>query len=186
MSLHDRGDGTMEFTDGSEEKALLVCETYSSDENWNGECDLCVIPVTADFLRLYQRKMYHYQSIKGRNSELKDLLWLTFFDYSPSWIAGTGEVYDFLGEELDSSYFTLIMGESVEQFEKLMEGNEQRIEGSTLCVADGSVWYECYVKHTNVKISSYTLQVSIIQMALETLEIENPTDPNLIAVVKGG
>jgi hypothetical protein len=187
MSLHDRGDGTLEFTDGKDsERALLVCETYSSNEDWNGDCDYCVVPISAEKLTIMKRQMKHLEYMRENDPEFNGLLSLEFFDYSPSWVSYSDEIDDFLGADSERSYFTLIMGNKVEEFEKLIEGKEQRIDCAVLMVGSGWVGYECTVKHTGVRISSATLYDTYLNLALETLEIKDKVDPNILTVLQGG
>ena len=168
------------------EQALLICETYSSHEDWNGDCDYCVIPISIDRLNLYKRRMRHIEYMRENDPEFRDMLSMEFFDYSPSWIAYSDEIDEFLGEDTERSYFTLIMGDKVAEFEKLIEGKEQRVECAVLEVGAGWLDFECIVKHTGVRITSATLYDGFLQLALETLEIKDKTDPNLITVLQGG
>ena len=168
------------------EKALLVCETYSSNEDWNGDCDYCVIPISVRQFEIIQRRMKHSEYMRDNDPEFRDLLSLEFMDYSPSWVAYSDEIEEFLGEEKSRSYFTLITGKNVEKFESLIAGKEQRIECAVQEVGSGWVSYSCTVKHTGVRISSATLYDTYLQLAQETLEVQDKLDSSLITLLQGG
>lgn len=186
MSLHDKGDGTLEFTDGSSKQALLVCETYSSHEDWNGDCDYCVIPISVEQFKLIQRRMRHLEYMRENDPEFRDLMSLEFMDYAPLWVPYSDEIEEFLGEETERSYFTLLTGNMAVEFQKLIEGKEQRIECAVMEVGAGWVSYACTVKHTGVRITSATLYDTYLQLAKETLEVQDKLDSSLMTLLQGG
>jgi hypothetical protein len=124
------------------EKILLIAETISSDE-WNNECDLCVIPFTMEYLNSILEKMEDVKNQKG-----KDLLWSAYFDYSPTWFPYSEEIEEVLWKE----EFTFVTGNDVEKAERKADEDRIRMEGSTLCVGQDSFWFEAYIKHTSVKM----------------------------------
>lgn len=168
------------------EQALLVCETYSSDENWNGDCDYCVVPISVEQFNLIKRRMKHLEYMRDNDPEFYDLLSLEFMDYSPSWVSYSDEIAEFLGEETERSYFTLLTGNKATEFEELIAGKEQRIECAVQEIGKGWVSYECVVKHTGVLISSATLYDNYLELAQETLEVQNKLDSSLMTILQGG
>jgi hypothetical protein len=168
------------------DEAYLVTDTYSSKPDWNGDCDYCIIPVTLKKFAVWKRWMRHVDYMKKNDPEFAELMWLSFVDYAPTYFERTDEIEQFLWEDFDppTSYYTLVMEEKVQELEKLIEGNEQRVSTPTANAGESAIWHECYVKHTDIQISTPALYDNYLEMAIETLEIENKNKEFLIVTLQ--
>jgi hypothetical protein len=138
-----------------------VSRTYSSDEDWNGDCDYLLIDITPQVAK----RILEYMDEAARVREKIDSLYcLDIFDYSTqafSYFEAGGELLDEISG-FDGNDLT----EVPEGFE-IPEDNYQRTECDSVEVQENSFKWKMFVKHTDVRISSPQLDKELLEKIVE-------------------
>jgi len=130
----------------------LVIDTSSTDENYNGDCDYALVPMTPD----YVEDLLWYMSEVARLRRAEENLYsIELWDATPvyfRWNLRLETVQDVYG---DSAAY-VPRGEPVLLTEdpRFAEEDFQEVECRTVQAAEDEVWWTSYVKHTNVRIET--------------------------------
>jgi len=130
----------------------LVIDTSSTDENYNGDCDYALVPMTPD----YVEDLLWYMSEVARMSRAEESLYsIELWDATPAyfrWNLRLETVQDACGDSAadvprgEPVLLTADPGFTEEDF--------QEVECRTVQAAEDEVWWTTYVKHTNVRIET--------------------------------
>jgi len=130
----------------------LVIDTSSTDENYNGDCDYALVPMTPD----YVEDLLWYKSEVARMHRADESLYsIELWDATPAyfrWNLQLETVQDVYGD----SAADVPRGEPVlltadPEFD---QEDFQEVECRTVQAAEDEVWWTAYVKHTNVRIET--------------------------------
>jgi hypothetical protein len=130
----------------------LIIDTSSTDENFDGDCDYALVPMTPD----YVEDLLWYMSEVARMRRADESLYsIELWDATPAyfrWNLRLETVQDVYGESAaevprgEPILLTADPGLDQEDF--------QEVECRTVQAAEDEVWWTAYVKHTNVRIET--------------------------------
>ena len=130
----------------------LVIDTSSTDENYNGDCDYVLVPMTPDYV---EDILWYMSEVARMRRADENLYSIELWDATPTyfrWTLRLETVQDIYGE----SAADVPRGESVLLTEdpRFAEEDFQEVECRTVQAAEDEVWWTAYVKHTNVRIET--------------------------------
>jgi len=130
----------------------LIMDTSSTDDNYNGDCDYALVPMSAS----YVADLLWYMGEVVRLHKADDSVYdIECWDATPSYFRFNDRL-----EEIRDIYGDLAVnvprGDPILLTEDPKFGEEefQRVECRTVQVSVDEVWWTAYVKHTNVRIES--------------------------------
>ena len=130
----------------------LVIDTSSTDENYNGDCDYALVPMTPD----YVEDLLWYMGEVARMCRADESLYsIELWDATPAyfrWNLRLETVQDVHGEsaaEVPRGEPILLAADPGFDREDFQE-----VECRTVQAAEDGVWWTAYVKHTNVRIET--------------------------------
>jgi len=130
----------------------LIMDTSSTDENYNGDCDYALVPMTPS----YVADLLWYMDEVVRLHKADDSVYdLECWDSTPSYFRFNDRL-----EVIRDIYGDLAVnvprGDPILLTEDPKFGEEefQRVECRTVQVSVDEVWWTAYVKHTNVRIET--------------------------------
>ena len=130
----------------------LVIDTSSTDENYNGDCDFALTPMSA----AYVADLLWYMDEVARFHRADDSVYnLECWDSTPSYfrfndrLEVVRDIYGDLAVNVPRGDPILLTEDP-----KFGEEEFQRVECKTVQVSVDEVWWTAYVKHTNVRIES--------------------------------
>jgi len=126
-----------------------VCETSSSDENWNGDCDFVSLEITPEDA---QRYLKYREAYEAAEKLAGSVYCLEIFDYSCQafhYFDGIDELLD-AGEE-----FGQRIQEMAADFE-VPEDAYERTECDAVKVMRDGIMFNMFIKHTSVEITTPT------------------------------
>lgn len=152
----------------------LILRTYSSDENYNGDCDFAYIEIDRERARRILERMDLLHETYCRDRELFKMHfwdWVDFFHYSNSEDDESGEIPEGFEERLPDSLLDedawTIMDPEFELPERLSERTECNFlvvcEFGTKDRPNQEIEWQCYPKHTDVRITTTTLSRKLIE-----------------------
>jgi len=130
----------------------LVIDTSSTDENFDGDCDFALVPMTPD----YVEDLLWYMSEVSRMTRADESLYsIELWDATPvyfRWNLRLETIQDVYGES--ATYVP--RGEPVLLIEdpRFAKDNFQEVDCRTVQAGEEEVWWTAYVKHTNVRIET--------------------------------
>ena len=130
----------------------LIVDTSSTNENDNGDCDFCLVPMTAEYITYLLNYMDDVRRLHRADNAVYSL---ECWDGSP----GCFRLNDKLQElrDIDGNLAGDVpRGEPIllaadPQFD---EADFQRVECQSVQILSEDVWWTAYVKHTNIRIES--------------------------------
>lgn len=138
----------------------LVIDTSSTDDNYNGDCDLALVPLTPE----YVADLLWYMAEAARLHRADDSVYdLECWDATPSYFRFNDRL-----EEIRDIYGDLAVdvprGEPILLTADPAFGEEefQRVECQTVQVSGDEVWWTAYVKHTNVRIETARVSKKVL------------------------
>jgi len=138
----------------------LIMDTSSTDDNYNGDCDYAVVPMTAS----YVADLLWYMDEVVRLHKADDSVYnLECWDATPSYFRLSDRL-----EEIRDIYGDLAVnvprGEPILLTEDPKVGEEefQRVECRTVQASVDEVWWTAYVKHTSVRIETARVSKKIL------------------------
>jgi len=130
----------------------LVIDTSSTDEDYNGDCDFALVPMTPD----YVEGLLWYMGEVARMCRADDSMYsIELWDATPAyfrWNLRLETVQDIYGDsaaEVPRGEPVLLAADPGFDREDFQE-----VECRTLQAAEDEVWWTAYVKHTNVRIET--------------------------------
>jgi hypothetical protein len=141
----------------------LIVDTSSSDEDFNGGCDYCLVEMTAEYVSWLLQHMDRVVWLRKIDSGVYAL---------ECWDAGTGFFRDNgeLTKLIDPGEVNLHSGDSLllDVVPKIGEEHFQRVECQTVQIAEDVVWWTAYPKHTNIQIESTRVPKETLLQILES------------------
>ncbi|MCY2928818.1 MAG: hypothetical protein NTV86_04865 [Planctomycetota bacterium] len=145
----------------------LIIDTSSTNENDNGECDFCLVTLTAEYLtyllgymdevrRLHRAddSVYNLECWDGRAAYFKD----------NDWFQELRDIDGKLVADLPKGEPILLAADS--QFD---EADFQRVECQSVQIVSEDLWWTAYVKHSNIRIESAHVDKKTLLKILRSL-----------------
>jgi hypothetical protein len=130
----------------------LVIDTSSTNEDYNGDCDYALVPMTA----VYVADLLWYMAEVGRLHRADDSVYdLECWDGTPSYfrfndrLEAIRDIYGDLAVDVPRGEPILLANDP-----RFGEEEFQRVECQTVQASVDEVWWTAYVKHTNVRIET--------------------------------
>ena len=130
----------------------LVIDTASTDENFDGDCDFALVPMTPDYV---EDLLWYMGEVARMRRADESLYSIELWDATPAyfrWNLRLETVQDVYGDSAadvprgDPVLLAADPGFDREDF--------QEVECRTVQAAEDEVWWTAYVKHTNVRIET--------------------------------
>ncbi len=131
---------------------ILLLETCSSDDDYNGDCDIAAIPLTQDLLKCIRRMHRLARQVKRRLHDFRELAVVSFTATFLSYADATalfGEV------NLPNGLPTLVTGKF-----PTLDDHRQSVDYPRLCMIEDDVWWEGVVRHTSVRIATLSVPIN--------------------------
>ena len=134
---------------------ILIFNTRSSNEDWNGNCDYAIVDLTPNLARLALKRIDYVRALKRKDKHVSDI---TFWDYSAEY----AEYFDEIEEYPELAGVDLIRhAETV----NIPEGKQQATACFRMVVYDDGVYWEACPKYSSVVVSTEGVPVRILQAA---------------------
>ena len=164
----------------------LVVDTSSSDENYNGDCDFGLIPLT----RLYVNELLQYHNLVSfLHRADRHIYNLESWNAAPLYFRDNdrfGSLKDVDGQPVGD----IPRGEPIilNHDPEIADDDFQRVECQTVQVSHEEVWWAGYVKHTNIRIETAHISYKVLERVQRRLppHEERPRKQGLSRVVKPG
>jgi len=138
----------------------LVIDTSSSNEDYTGDCDYALVPMTA----VYVADLLWYMTEVGRLHNADDNIYnLACWDATPSYfrfnnrLEAIRDIHGDLAVDVPRGEPVLLTADP-----GFKEEDFQRVECCTVQVATDEVWWTAYVKHTNVRIETARISKKVL------------------------
>lgn len=138
----------------------LAIDTSSTNENFNGDCDFALVPLTA----AYVADLLWYMAEVARLHRADDSVYnIECWDATPSYfrfnerLETIRDIHGGLAADVPRGEPILLTADP--QFK---EDDFQRVECQTVQAAEDEVWWSAYVKHTNVRIETARVSKKIL------------------------
>jgi len=134
----------------------LIIDTSSSNEYDSGDCDFCLVQMTAEYITYL---LGYMDEIRRLHRADNGVYAIECWDASPAYFRFNDKLQEL--RDIDGNLAGDIpRGESIllttdPQFN---EDDFQRVECQTVQVSKDGVWWTAYVKHTNIRIESAQIQ----------------------------
>jgi hypothetical protein len=133
----------------------LILSITSSNENDNGDCDLCLVATPADYIAYLLGQMAEVARMQQADPQVYGIeLW----DSSPMYLRSDEKVQTLrdidgrLVEDVPEGEPALLRGDSA-----FSDADYQRVECQTVQVCEDEVWWTACVRHTDIRIESARL-----------------------------
>jgi hypothetical protein len=145
----------------------LVIDTSSTNEDYNGDCDYCLVPMTAEYI-LY---LLGYMDEVRRMHRADDAVYsLECWDGSFSYFQFNDKLEEL--RDVDGNLAVDVpRGEPIllTADPQFREDDFQRVECQTVQIISEDVWWTAYVKHTNTRIESAHVEKRTLLRILRSL-----------------
>ena len=134
----------------------LIIDTSSSNEYDSGDCDFCLVPMTAEYVAYL---LAYMDEIRRLHRADNGVYAIECWDASPAYFRFNDKLQEL--RDIDGNLAGDIpRGESIllttdPQFN---EDDFQRVECQTVQVSKDGIWWTAYVKHTNIRIESANIE----------------------------
>jgi len=145
----------------------LIIDTSSTNENDNGECDFCLVGMTAEYVSYLLEYMHEVDRLHRADDSVYAV---ECWDASPSFFQDNDKLQSI--RDIDGELAADIpRGEPIlltvdPQF---TEDDLQRVDCQTVQVSRDEVWWTAYVKHTNIRIESAHVQKKTLRQIQRSL-----------------
>lgn len=127
----------------------LVLRTYSSDSEYNGDCDYALIRLTTPVINQVRARVNLAKRLSKRDSSF---LCLEYWDHLPQYFKRFDGIEDILEiEKLDDGK-PLFVDDAITM--RLSEEDYQRVETSRIVAMPASVYWECRPKHSDWSVET--------------------------------
>jgi len=145
----------------------LIIDTSSSNEYDNGDCDYCLVPMTAEYLKYLLDYMDEIRRMHRADNAVYSL---ECWDGSPWYFRDNdklGELRDVDGD----------LAADVERGEPILlavdpkfnEDDFQRVDCMSVQILSDDVWWTAYVKHTGIRIETAHVEKKTLLRILRSL-----------------
>ena len=138
----------------------LVIDTSSTDENYNGDCDFALTPMSA----AYVADLLWYMAEVGRLHRADEYVYnVEAWDATPKyfrWNDRLETIRDIYGDpaiDVPRGDPVLLTADP-----EIKEDDFQRVECRTVQASENEVWWTAYVKHTNVRIETARVSKKVL------------------------
>ncbi len=153
----------------------LVIDTSSSNEFDNGDCDYCLVPMTAEYISYLLGYMDEVRRMRRADNGIYAI---KCWDATPSLFRLNDKFQELRDVDGD-------LAADVPQGEPILltadpsfrEEDFQRVECQTVQVTNDDVWWSAYVKHTGIRIESAQIQKKTLVRIQRSLGIARPRPP---------
>jgi hypothetical protein len=130
----------------------LIVDTSSSDEDFNGGCDYCLVEMTAEYVIHLLR---HMDKVAGLQQVDEGVYALECWDSSPGFFCWNDKLEE-LSDILGNSVVNSSIGEPVllDADPRFGEEHFQRVECLTVQISEDDVWWTACVKNANTRIET--------------------------------
>jgi len=136
----------------------LIIDTSSSNENDNGDCDFCLVQMTAEYVAYL---LGYIDEVRRMHRADNAVYSLECWDASPAYFRSNDKLQELRDVDGDGDLAAEVQaGEPIlltadPQFN---EDDFQRVECQTVQVSKDDIWWTAYVKHTGIRIESAQIQ----------------------------
>ena len=133
----------------------LIIDTSSSNEDYNGDCDYALVPLSQDYVAELLGRM---EIVGQLHRADKDVWSLESWDFGASYMRlnekmeTVRDIYGDLLVEVPRGEPILVAADP-----QFAEDCFQRVECQTVSVTRDSIWWNCIVKHTSVRIETASI-----------------------------
>jgi hypothetical protein len=130
----------------------LILSTTSSDENDDGDCDFCLVPMTAEYVAYLLGNMGEVARMQQADAQVYAI---ECWDGSPVYLRSDEKVLSLadiggrLVEDVPEGEPALMAGDPA-----FGEADYQRVECQTVQVCEDEVWWTAGVRHSDIRIES--------------------------------
>ena len=144
---------------------LILCTT-SSDTDYNGDCDYCLVRMTAQYVAYLLGLMDEVSRLCQAD---KNVYALECWDACPAYVRCNGKLQELSDIHGDLAVDVLagdpILLHAGPQFK---EKDFQRVDCQTVQVTPEEAWWTAYVKHANTRIESAHVRTETLVQILES------------------
>jgi hypothetical protein len=145
----------------------LVIDTSSTNEDYSGNCDYCLVPMTPDYIMYLLRYMDEVRKMHRADDAVYCLeCWdgsSAYFQFNDK-LEELRDVDGNLAVDVPRGEPVLLMGDP-----GFSEDDFQRVECQTVQILSEDVWWTAYVKHTNIRIESAHVEKRTLLRILRSL-----------------
>lgn len=152
----------------------LLTDTVSSHEDYSGDCDLCLISMSAEYVSYLLAWMDKAAQIHGNDSSICDI---RCWDGRPQYLRFNDkleQLHNVDGKPVDASLDEPVLLAADPGF---AEKDFQRVECQTVHVSPDSIWWSACIKHTSIKIESAAIDKNTLLRIGESFGEVQPTSP---------
>ena len=153
----------------------LILDTSSSAENYSGDCDYVLVPMTA----IYVADLLGYMDEVVRLHKADDSVYnIECWDATPSYfrlndrMEAIRDIGGDLAVEVPRGDPILLTADP-----RFKEADFQRVDCRTVQVATDEVWWTAYVKHSGIRIESAQIQKKTLLRIQRSFGIAHSTRP---------
>ena len=145
----------------------LVLDTSSTNEDYNGDCDYCLVPMTAEYILYLLGYMDEVRKMHRADDAVYSLeCWdgsFSFFQFNDK-LEELRDVDGNLAVDVPRGEPILLTADP-----QIKEADFQRVECQTVQIISEDVWWTAYVKHTNTRIESAHVEKRTLLRILRSL-----------------
>lgn len=129
----------------------VLTDTVSSDPDYNGDCDYCLIPMSAGYISYLLDWMDKVGQLCREDRNLNNI---RCWDYAPSYFRYNDRIEHLSG--IDGNPLPASLDEPVflAADPQIPQEAYQRVECQTVQVSADDVWWSAYLKHTSLRVES--------------------------------
>jgi hypothetical protein len=146
----------------------LIIDTSSSNDDENGDCDYCLVPVMTPGYVSYL--LEYIEEVRRLSRGDIDVYSIECWDGSPRYFRFNDKLE--MLQDVDGNIATSVpIGEPIllSADPQFNEEDFQRVEGQTVQVSKDDVWWTAYVKNTNIRIESAHIEKKTLLRILRSL-----------------
>ena len=145
----------------------LILDTSSSSPEDNGECDFCLIPMTADYIAYL---LGYMDEVRGLHRIDSSVYSLECWDGSAAYFQDNDRLAE-LRDVDGNPAGDVPRGEPIllTADPKFKEEDFQRVDCQTVQILSDDVWWTAYVRHTSIRIESAHVEKKTLLRILRSL-----------------
>jgi hypothetical protein len=132
----------------------LLLKTWSTNENFNGDCDYAAVDLTPELATILERRITQFKILKQAETSLDTMV---YWDASADMLGWTEEIEEVADPDKENVF---------EVPDSFVFGEPQRTECDRVEVTDTGVRFTCYPKHCDCRIESAELRLEVIERAI--------------------
>jgi hypothetical protein len=145
----------------------LVLAVSSSDESFNGDCDLALVCLSEEMIDTLVARLNEVEALKRCDTQTRwgSMYAVEFWDYDCRFFRDTNQV-DEMGDAGQEDVRVLLgQGDPVRLLEAptIEEGEFQAVDCITVMVSPTEVWWTGIVKHTNCHVDTAIVPAKVIR-----------------------